>query len=120
MMDHDYFCAPQERIGKPAINVIYDTPFILVLIHSLHQEWDGILGYRRMCVRLRQEHEELIGIRPVRRLMRSAGLSDLPKKRRSYQKPDRTDQNIPDLLQREFSAKQPNLAWVIDIFEFPT
>ena len=93
---------------------------LLVLIRSLHQEWDGILGYRRMCVRLRQDHGESIGIRRVRRLMRSAELTGVPKKRRSYRKPGRTDPNIPDLLQREFSTEQPNRAWVTDITEFRT
>lgn len=52
--------------------------------------------------------------------MRSAGLSGVPKKRRPYRKPGRTDKNVPDLLQREFSAKQPNLAWGTDITEFRT
>ena len=93
---------------------------LLVLIRSLHQEWNGILGYRRICVRLRQDHGESIGIRWVRRLMRSAGLSGVPKKRRPYRKPGRTDQSVPDLLQREFSAQQPNQAWVTDITEFRT
>ena len=34
-------------------------------------------------------------------------------------KPGRTDQNIPDLLQRDFLTQQPNLVWVTDITEFP-
>ena len=93
---------------------------LLVLIRSLHQEWKGILGFRRMCIRLRLDHGESIGIRRVRRLMRSAGLSGVPKKRRPYRKPVRTDPNVPDLLQREFSAQQPNQAWVTDITEFRT
>ena len=93
---------------------------LLVLIRSLHQKWDGIMGYRRMCVPLRQDHGESIGIRKVRRLMRGAGLTGIPKKRRLYRKPVRTESNIPDLLQREFSAKQPNRAWVTDITEFRT
>ena len=52
--------------------------------------------------------------------MRSVGLSGFPKKRRPYRKPVRTDQKVPVLLQREFSAKQPNLVWVTDITEFRT
>ena len=85
----------------------------LVLIRSLHQQWDGILGYRRMCTRLRQDHGESIGIRRVRRLMHQAALSGVPKKRRQQRRPGRVDENIPDLLQRDFSATQPNLGTVI-------
>ena len=92
----------------------------LVLIRSLHQQWDGILGYRRMCTRLRQDHGESIGIRRVRRLMHQAALSGVPKKRRQQRRPGRVDENIPDLLQRDFSAPQPNLVWVTDITEFAT
>ncbi|MCY3540362.1 MAG: IS3 family transposase [Gammaproteobacteria bacterium] len=68
---------------------------LLVLIRSLHEEWDGILGYRRMRARLRQEFEKSMDIQRVRQLMRSAGLSGVPKKRRPYRKPSQTDKIPP-------------------------
>ena len=91
-----------------------------VLIRSLHQEWDGILGSRRRCARWQRDHGESMGIRRVLRFMRSAGLSGVPKQRRPYRKPGRADQNIPDLWPRECSERPPNLAWVTAITEFRT
>ena len=52
--------------------------------------------------------------------MRLAALSGVPKKRRRQRRPGRVDENIPDLLRRDFSATQPNLVWVTDITEFAT
>ena len=92
----------------------------MVLIRSLHQEWDGILGYRRMHACLRQRYGVCVGKRRVRRLMQEAGLMGIPKKRRRQRRPGRIDRNIPDLVQREFSATEPNLVWVSDITELAT
>lgn len=93
---------------------------LMVLIRSLHQEWDGILGYRRMHTCLQQQYGIHIGKRRVRRLMQAAGLMGIPKRRRRQRRSGRIDRNIPDLLQREFSATEPNRVWVSDITELAT
>ena len=93
---------------------------LLVLIRSLHREWKGILGYRRMPTCLQQQYGEYIGKHRVRRLMRRAGLMGIPKKRRRAPRPGRREQHIPDWLQRDFSATEPNRVWVTDITELAT
>ncbi|MXZ56784.1 MAG: IS3 family transposase [Gammaproteobacteria bacterium] len=93
---------------------------LLVLMRSLHQEWGGILGYRRMHACLQEHYGESIGKHRVRRLMRLAGLMGIPKKRRRQRRPARSDRNLPDLLQRDFSAPEPNRVWVTDITELKT
>lgn len=80
----------------------------------------GILGYRRMHACLQQRYGECVGRCRVRRLMATAGIMGIPKKRRRQRRPGRIDQNIPDLLQRDFSATEPNRAWVSDITELAT
>lgn len=72
-------------------------------------EWD--LGLSTFVHAFETGSRGIDWFRRVRRLKRSAVLSGVPKKRRLYQKLGRTDPNIPDLLQREFSAQ---------ITEFPT
>lgn len=52
--------------------------------------------------------------------MRTAGIMGIPKKRRRQRHPGRIDQNISDLLQRDFSATEPNRVWVSDITELAT
>lgn len=93
---------------------------LLVLIRSLHREWKGIIGYRRMHTCLQQQYGEYVGKHRVRRLMRLAGLMGIPKKRRRAPRPGRREQHIPDWLQRDFSATEPNRVWVTDITELAT
>ena len=40
--------------------------------------------------------------------------------RRRQRRPARSDRNLPDLLQRDFSATKPNWVWVADITELKT
>ena len=56
----------------------------------------------------------------VRRLMHLAELMGIPKNRRQASRSGRRDPNIPDLLQRDFSATEPNRVWVTDITELAT
>ena len=93
---------------------------LLVMIRSLHQEWDGILSYRRMHACLQGQYGERVGRHRVRRLMRTAGIMDIPKKHRRQRRLGRVDQNLPDLLQRDSSAPKSNQAWVSDITELTT
>ena len=79
---------------------------LLVLIRSLHPEWHGILGYRRMHTCLQQQYGEGVGHRRVRRLLRVAGLSGIPKKRRRQRRAGRIDRNTPICCNAIF--QQPN------------
>ena len=93
---------------------------LTTLIRAVHKAWGGIFGYRRMRDCLRDLHDEEVGERRIKRLMREAELAGLPaKKRKAYRKPV-VDPDVPDLVQRDFTASQPNEKWVSDITEFRT
>ncbi|MYD46367.1 MAG: transposase [Gammaproteobacteria bacterium] len=96
--------------GRESKNYAVSDRRLLVLVRSLHQEWGGILGYRRMHACLQVQYGECIGKHLEGRLMCLAGLMSIPKKRRQQRRPGRVDQYIPDLLQRDLSAREPN--WV--------
>ena len=72
---------------------------LTTLIRGVHEEWKGIFGYRRMVDVLRSAHGERVGARRVRRLMREAGLSGIPRKKRR-RAPVRGGSEVPDLLLR--------------------
>ncbi len=93
---------------------------LLMLMRSLHQERGGLLGDRRRYACLPEQYGESIGQHRVRRLMRLAGFMGVPKKRRRHRRPGRSDRNLPDLLQRDFSATEPHRVWVTDIMELKT
>ena len=92
---------------------------LTTLIRGVHEEWKGIFGYRRMVDVLRSAHGERVGARRVRRLMREAGLSGIPRKKRR-RAPVRAGSEVPDLLLRAFSAERPNEVWVTDITQIAT
>ena len=106
--------------GRESKNCAASDRRFLVLMRSLHQEWGGILGYRRMSACLQEQCGECIGKYRVRRLMRLARLMGIPKKSRRQRRPEPRDRNLPDLLQRDFSAPEPNRVWVPDITELKT
>jgi putative transposase len=77
-------------------------------------------GSPRMCERLRQLSRRH-GRRRVRRLMVDRGL--IARKRRRFvttTKADPSKQPAPNVLNREFSAEEPNRKWVSDITVIPT
>ena len=91
-----------------------------VLIRSIHAEWDGILGYRRMRDVLRTYHGERVGTRRLRRLMQESSLWGVPLKKRRHRRSRISDEAVPDLVQRDFTAPQPNTIWVTDLTEIRT
>lgn len=86
-------------------------------IHQVFGEHRERYGYRRVALQLRQEGA-LINHKAVQRLMQVLGLKSLvrPKKYRSYRGVGHVA--IANILDRQFGAKGPNLAWVTDVTEF--
>ena len=60
----------------------------------------------------------MIGHNTVALLMRRAGLSGLPLRRRAKRVP--SQKTVTDLVKRQFTADGPNRLWVTDITEHPT
>lgn len=86
----------------------------ILQIYECHK---GRYGYRRITAALRQAGET-INHKVVQRLMQSLGLKSLvrPKKYRSYRGHGHV--SVPNILQRQFRAQQPNEKWVTDVTEF--
>ena len=93
---------------------------LAVLIRSIHAEWDGILGYRRMRDVLRTHHGERIGMRRLRRLMQENSLWGVPLKKRHHRRSRISDDAVPDLVRRDFTAPEPNTIWVTNLTEIRT
>ena len=91
-----------------------------VLMRRIHADSNGILGYRRMLDVLQMEHGEKQGEFRTRRLMRENTLWGVPLKKRHHRRVRIVDVEIPDLVQRDFTASQPNQVWVSDLSEVVT
>lgn len=88
------------------------------LIIEYHDEFKGILGYRRMTLWINKRNQTNYNKKRIRRLMRMMGISSvIRRKRKGYVKvrPEVTAENV---LNREFKAENPNDKWLTDVTEF--
>ena len=91
---------------------------ICQLILGLHEKHNGILGYRRMTLWINRLNQTNYNKKRIRRLMRLLGIaSRIRRKRKGYKKstPQVTAENI---LNRKFTADNPNDVWLTDVTEF--
>ncbi|MBS0599234.1 IS3 family transposase [Pusillimonas sp. CC-YST705] len=98
-----------------------DNERLLGRIHALHQDSRGTLGAGRMQEDLADEG--LMASRNrVARLMAAAGLQGWPRPKRRGQRaqPALTPPGVRNLLERDFSASEPETKWVTDITEIQT
>lgn len=88
---------------------------LLARIEDLHVASDGVLGRRRICEDLVDEGE-ICSPNRVGRLMGQAGLKGVPQRRRWQRKANGARPgNVDNHLERDFTAPEPNHAWVTDI-----
>lgn len=86
------------------------------VVRSIHERSRGTYGAPRIHAELREEYGIRIGKKRVARLMREAGLRGVCR-RRSTTTTKRAERArpAPDLVNRDFSANEPNELWVADI-----
>ena len=86
-------------------------------IREIYEHHQGRYGYRRITAALRQDGTP-INHKAVQRLMQQLGLKSRvrPKKYRSYR--GQFHAEVPNVLNRQFQADQPNQKWVTDVTEF--
>ena len=88
------------------------------LIGQVHEASYGTYGQPRVRAELQQAHGLIISRKTVALLMRRAGISGLPLRRRAKRVP--AQKTVTDLVKRQFTAEGPNRLWVTDITEHST
>jgi transposase InsO family protein len=88
------------------------------ILLGLHEQHNGILGYRRMTLWVNRLNQTDYNKKRIRRLMRLLGISSrIRRQRKGYKKS--TPQVIAEnILNREFTAEKPNKVWLTDVTEF--
>ena len=87
-------------------------------IKEIFEENKGRYGYRRIYGVLRKEGI-VISEKVVRRIMREEGLFVRVRKRKKYSSyAGEISPEVPNILQRDFHAENPNEKWITDITEF--
>ena len=98
-----------------------DNQRVLGRIRELHEDSRGTLGAGRMQEDLAEEGESA-SLNRVARLMAADGLQGWPrpKRRGPRGKPALTPPGVRNLLERDFTALEPETKWVTDITEIKT
>lgn len=98
-----------------------DNARLLVRMREIHEDSKGAIGAPRMQEDLVDEGESA-SLNRVARLMASAGLQGWPrrKKRGFSRRPSSRPIGVENLLERDFTALEPETKWVTDITEIVT
>jgi putative transposase len=88
-------------------------------IHTIHEQSRGTYGVPRVHAVLKADGI-LVGKKRVARLMKTAGLEGVSRRRKYSSTRDKDARPAPDLVEREFVADGPNKLWVADITYVPT
>uniref|UniRef100_A0AAU2W4B9 IS3 family transposase n=1 Tax=Streptomyces sp. NBC_00008 TaxID=2903610 RepID=A0AAU2W4B9_9ACTN len=83
-------------------------------IREIHTDSGGIYGSPRVHAVLKREGVH-VGRKRVERLMREADLAGLSPRRSSFTRRDPKATLAPDLVERDFTAPEPNRLWVTDL-----
>lgn len=92
---------------------------LMVLVSEIHDRSRGTYGAPRVTGQLRRRGE-CINHKRVARLMRLNGLAGVSNRRKWRRGHPAIAAPAPDLLERNFTATEPNQRWVADITEFST
>jgi putative transposase len=88
---------------------------LLALIRAIHESSYCTYGAPRIHAELRQEYGVYVARKRVARLMRTAGLKGVQKRRFICTTRSGDQQRwAPDLVDRDFTATEPDKLWVAD------
>lgn len=83
-------------------------------IKSIYNESKGRYGYRRICMSLRNEGND-INHKTVQKLMSQMGLQAKRKKRHYHSYKGEIGRIAPNVIDRNFIADRPNQKWTTDV-----
>jgi transposase InsO family protein len=94
---------------------------LAALVHTVYERSHRTYGARRVHVEFREGYGVRVGRKRVARLMRTAGLKGVQKKRFwCTTRSGATERWAPDLVERQFVADRPDALWVADVTYVPT
>jgi putative transposase len=108
--------------NRPASRRRVEDERLKLRILEAWNESDQIYGAPRLHAELRLGDKLAIGRKRVARLMRELEIQGVSRRRGRVRTttPDKKAAPAPDLVNRDFSASQPNQTWVADITYVPT
>lgn len=87
-------------------------------IKALHEEVNGIYGYRRITMTLNRRLSKSFNEKRIYRLMKIVGIQSVIRKKKNRYKKSTPQHVAENVLGRNFQAESPNEKWVTDVTEF--
>jgi putative transposase len=110
-----------DWLGRPDSPRSQDNALLLRHIRRIHAESRDTYGSPRVYAELTLGLGLPVNRKRVARLMRQAGIQGLYRRRRhGCTVRDPTAEAADDLINRDFTATEPNRLWITDITEHPT
>jgi putative transposase len=108
------------EVRQPCARTL-DNARLLKRIREIHQDSRGIIGAPRMHEDLADDGET-VSLNRVARLMAQNGIQGWPRRKRRGQRgrPGLAPLGVKNLLERDFTAHEPETKWVTDITEIMT
>jgi putative transposase len=85
---------------------------------ALHEEVDGIYGYRRMTLNMNRKFDQNFNHKRIYRLMKISRIQSVIRRKKKPYKRSTPQYVAENVLNREFTAEKPNEKWVTDVTEF--
>ena len=85
---------------------------------ALHEEVDGIYGYRRITLNMNRKFDQNFNHKRIYRLMKISRIQSVIRRKKKPYKRSTPQYVAENVLNREFTAEKPNEKWVTDVTEF--
>ncbi|MCT8975099.1 IS3 family transposase [Clostridium sp. CX1] len=95
-----------------------ENKMLITKIVELYEEVDGIYGYRRIMMNLNRRLDKAFNHKRIYRLMKLLSLQSVIRSKKSRYIKSKPQHVAENLLNREFTATNPNEKWVTDVTEF--
>jgi putative transposase len=106
---------------RPVSARAQENELLVKYIEQIHVDSRGTYGSPRVHAELTLGLGMTVNRKRVERLMREAGIQGLYRRRRSWTTVrDPAAEPAPDLVNRQFTAEDPDRLWITDITEHPT
>ena len=88
------------------------------LIREYDEQYDHILGYRRMTVWINRLNGMHFSKNRIHRIMQAINVHSVIRKQPKKYRKSNSERSAENILKRDFNASKPNEKWVTDVTEF--
>lgn len=105
-------------VKKPEPEGPSEEDWLCAKIIEYYHKFKGIYGVRRLTSEINEDFSCHYNVKRIRRLMRRLGLQSVIRRKRKNYVPSTPQVTAENILNRNFTAANPNEKWLTDVTEF--